>query len=106
MDRLKGKRIISIYRNYYNHGVYYTSFYWSSDPGFRVDEKADMKVLLLFITSYLCEVGFSALINIKTKYRNRLDISNSLRLKVTKIDVDAKAVMEKNRKQLHPSHSH
>uniref|UniRef100_A0A8C4X858 HAT C-terminal dimerisation domain-containing protein n=1 Tax=Erpetoichthys calabaricus TaxID=27687 RepID=A0A8C4X858_ERPCA len=63
-----------------------------------------IKVLLPFSTSYLCEAGFSAMISIKTKYRNKLDVSNSLRLKVTKIEVDAKAVMIKNRKQIHPSH--
>lgn len=63
-----------------------------------------IKVLLPFTTSYLCEVGFSAMANIKTKYRNKLGVSNSLRLKVTKIEVDTKAVMEINRKQMHLSH--
>lgn len=63
-----------------------------------------MKVLLPFTTSYLCETEFSDMVNIKTKYRNKLDISNSLRLKITKVEVDAKTVMKENRKQIHPSH--
>lgn len=61
-----------------------------------------MEVLLPFTTSYLCEAGFSTMVNIKTKYRNKLDVSNSLRLKVT--EIDAKTVLIKNRKQIHPSH--
>lgn len=63
-----------------------------------------VKVLLPFTTSYLCEVGFSAMTSIKTKYRNKLDLSNSLRLKISRIKVDVEAVILKNRKQAHPSH--
>ncbi|CAK1551071.1 unnamed protein product [Leptosia nina] len=63
-----------------------------------------MKVLLPFTTSYLCEAGFSNMVSIKTKYQNKLDLSNSLRLKVTKVEVDVKTVMAKHRKQFHPSH--
>ncbi|KAF2882202.1 hypothetical protein ILUMI_23969 [Ignelater luminosus] len=41
--------------------------------------------LLPFATTYLCESGFTHLVMIKTKYRNRLHAEPELRLKLTKI---------------------
>ena len=41
--------------------------------------------LLRFATTYLCDTGFSALVALKTKYRNRLDFGPDLRLKWTSI---------------------
>lgn len=41
-----------------------------------------LNVLLPFSSSYMYEVGFSVII------KNKLQMSNSLRLKITKIDVD------------------
>lgn len=38
-----------------------------------------LKTLLPFPASYLCKIGFSAVTATKTKSRNRLDISNTLR---------------------------
>lgn len=64
-----------------------------------------LKVLLPFSSSYLCEVGFSAMVGIKNKHRNKLQLSHSLRLKVTKIDVDVGAVINNSRKQAHSSHT-
>jgi hypothetical protein len=40
----------------------------------------------------------------KTKFRNKLQLSNSLRLKITRIDVDVNAVINSNRKQVHQPH--
>jgi len=64
-----------------------------------------LKVLLPFSSSYLCEVGFSAMVGIKNKHRNKLQLSHSLRLKVSKIDVDVGAVINNSRKQAHSSHT-
>lgn len=63
-----------------------------------------VKLLLPFTTSYLCETGFSEMVAIKNKYRSKLRLSPSLRLKLTKIDVDVSHIIETNRKQSHPSH--
>ena len=44
-----------------------------------------LKALLPFPTTYLCEAGFSAVTATKTKYRNKLDISNTLRVSLSPI---------------------
>ena len=45
-----------------------------------------LKFLLPFITSYLCEQGFSSMIYVKNKYTSTLkDLDNRLRLKLTNI---------------------
>jgi hypothetical protein len=64
-----------------------------------------LKVLLPFSSSYICEVGYSAVVGMKTKFRNKLQLSNSLLLKITRIDVDVSAVINSNRKQAHQSHT-
>jgi hypothetical protein len=64
-----------------------------------------LKVLLPLSFSYICEVGFSAMVGMKTKFRNKLQLSNSLRLKIARNDVDVNAVINSNRKQAHQSHT-
>ncbi|KRX18486.1 Zinc finger BED domain-containing protein 5 [Trichinella nelsoni] len=66
---------------------------------------AALKVLLPFTTSYMCEIGFSAMIGIKTKFRNKLQLSHILRLKLTHVSVDVEEVISQNRKQAHSSHT-
>jgi hypothetical protein len=41
-----------------------------------------LKALHPFSSPYICEVGFSAMVGMKTKFRNKLQLSNSLRLKI------------------------
>ena len=38
-----------------------------------------------FATSYLCEVGFSAVAVIKSKYRNKIDIELEMRVEISNI---------------------
>jgi hypothetical protein len=64
-----------------------------------------LKVLLPFSSSYICEVGVSAMVGMKTKFRNKLQLSNSLRRKITRIDVPVNAVINSNRKQAHQPHT-
>jgi hypothetical protein len=47
----------------------------------------------------------SAMAGMKAKFRNKLQLSISLRLKITRIDVDVNAVINSNRKQAHQSHT-
>jgi hypothetical protein len=45
------------------------------------------------------------MVRVKTKFRNKLQLSNSSRLKLTRIDVDVNAVINSNLKQAHQSHT-
>ena len=42
-----------------------------------------LRVLVPFASTYLCEAGFSTIVNIKTKTRNRLDVEDDMRLALT-----------------------
>lgn len=42
-----------------------------------------LSVLIPFATTYLCESGFSALVSIKTKFRNRLDVQSDMRIAIS-----------------------
>ena len=42
------------------------------------------KSLRPFATTFLCESGFSTMVQIKEKYRNRLDISHDMRVALSK----------------------
>ena len=61
-----------------------------------------LHTLLPFSFTYLCESGFSALVNIKTKARNKLDCEADLRCALSSVKPRIKLLVSK--KQLHPSH--
>ncbi|CAL9694137.1 unnamed protein product [Knipowitschia caucasica] len=61
-----------------------------------------IRFLMPFSTTYLCETGFSSLVALKTKYRNRLDVTSDLRLKLTTIQPNIGALA--SAMQHHPSH--
>ena len=60
------------------------------------------KILLPFATTYMCETAFSALTNMKTKYRSRLVVESDLRVCLSQIAPRIDELCSK--KQPHPSH--
>lgn len=60
------------------------------------------KLLVQFSSTYLCESGFSALADIKSKYRARLDVESDLRCSLSKLQPNIKKIV--NEKQCQPSH--
>ncbi|CAI6351558.1 unnamed protein product [Macrosiphum euphorbiae] len=62
----------------------------------------DLRPLMIFSTTYLCEKGFSAYVYTKNKYRNRLNIESDLRIQLSNIDPKIPDLVLK--KQHHPSH--
>ncbi|XP_073324188.1 zinc finger BED domain-containing protein 5-like [Pagrus major] len=64
--------------------------------------KRALAILLPFATSYLCEIGFSAVASIKTKYRSKLDIENELRVAISKLQPRFDKIC--SMKQAHISH--
>ncbi|KAE8284807.1 Protein FAM200A [Larimichthys crocea] len=64
--------------------------------------KRALATLLPFATSYLCEIGFSAVASIKTKYRSKMDIENELRVAISKLPPRFEKIC--SMKQAHTSH--
>ena len=46
--------------------------------------------LIHFPTTYLCELGFSAMLHIKSKPRNRLELSHNMRVCLSQTNADIK----------------
>ncbi|XP_060764599.1 SCAN domain-containing protein 3-like [Neoarius graeffei] len=61
------------------------AFWVNAKRGYPEIAVKALKTLLPFPTTYLCEAGFSAMTVTKTKLRNRLDISNTLRVSLSNI---------------------
>lgn len=59
-----------------------------------------------FTISHMYQGEFSTMIGIETKFRNKLQLPNFLRLKMTRVDVDVKAAINGNRKQAYSLHTH
>jgi len=62
-----------------------------------------VKILLPFSTTNLCECGLSALVQLKTKHRNRLDIEHDLRVALSTITPDFETLV---RSKKHHQFSH
>ena len=48
--------------------------------------KRALQTLIPFLTTYLIEAAVSALVNIKTTYRNRLTVANDMRIALSNIN--------------------
>jgi len=59
-----------------------------------------MKFLIPFATTYLCESGFSTMVTIKTKSRNRLDIKDDMRVALSNTVPDFKAILQSKQQQM------
>lgn len=66
------------------------SHFWCSDVMAEYPSLATLavKTLLPFSTTYLCESGFSTLLQLKSKQRNRLDTEHDLRVALTTVIPD------------------
>ena len=67
----------------------------------RMDIQA-LNILVPFSSTYLCECGFSALLTIKSKARNRLYVQSDIRCALSTTLPDIEQLVSK--KQGHPSH--
>lgn len=61
------------------------SVFWSLiDQSYQKVAELAIRTLLPFVSTYLCEAGFSMFFNIKTKQRNKLDVEPDLRCALSK----------------------
>jgi len=67
------------------------SFWLSVQETYPIVFNEAVKMLLPFISSYQFEMGFSAMVAIKTKLPSKLILSNSLSLKLKNIEVDQRS---------------
>ncbi|XP_045130675.1 zinc finger BED domain-containing protein 5-like [Portunus trituberculatus] len=79
-----------------------TKFWSKMSEIYHVVSEKVLNSLLMFPSTYLCEQGFSTLLNMKTKHRSRLNVKHDLRLCLSNT---APRIEELAcNKQAHPSH--
>ncbi|GFR20783.1 protein ZBED8 [Trichonephila clavata] len=64
--------------------------------------KRAMAAIIPFATVYICEAGFSTLVTIKTKHRNRLNAEHDMRVALSKTIPQFNLLIKE--KQQQPSH--
>lgn len=79
-----------------------SSFWLSVSAEYHLLSNKAVKILLPFATTYLCETAFSALTNMKTKYRSRLVAEGDMRVCLSNITPRIDSLCKA--KQAHPSH--
>ena len=61
--------------------------------------KRALEALIPFPSTYLCEAAMSALVNIKTTYRNRHRVANDLRIALSNINPRIDKLVSKRQEQ-------
>ena len=79
-----------------------TTFWCSMEDSYPLLTQTILTNLLPFPTTYLCESGFSTLLQIKTSSRNKLKVEDDLRCALTNTEPKIQDLVKE--KQLHPSH--
>ena len=81
------------------------SHFWCSDVMSEYPSLAHLavKTLLPFSTTHLCESGFSTLLQLKSKQRNRLDTEHDLRVALSTVLPDFETLIKN---KAHPQLSH
>lgn len=81
------------------------SHFWCSDVMTEYPSLATLavKTILPFSTTYLCESGFSTLVQLKSKQRNRLDTEHDLRVALSTVTPDFETLIKS---KAHPQLSH
>ena len=77
-------------------------FWCKMSKKYKKLSKFALSVLVPFASTYLCESGFSTLVLIKTKMRNKLDVADDMRLALSKTEPDI--IKLTNELQAQPSH--
>ncbi len=77
-------------------------FWCSMNQSYQKVSAIALRLLLLFTTTYLCESGFSTLLQIKNKSRSQLDVDPDVRCALSVIQSRIHQLAEN--KQCQPSH--
>lgn len=64
--------------------------------------KKTLLFLLPFTTTYLCKTGFSSMIEVKNKFRNKMNLEPNLRFKLSNTEPDISLLI--SNLQIHGSH--
>ena len=80
---LKAMESIRIFFN--SKSIRIQNFWISLGQAYSLLVKQAMATIIPFATTYLCESGFSSLVAIKTKSRNRLNVKDDMRVALSKM---------------------
>ena len=91
-----------VFRRLFENASSVANFWCSQREGFPVLASLALDACIPFVSTYLCEIGFSTLLQIKTKSRNRLDASSDMRLALSGTKPRIDRLVESRQQQ--PSH--